>query len=97
MKAKQNIMEVKINVFVRKSDHYKQPKGQEYNVKKEVIIGNTEQEVLDKFYKKNRRADASYYNEFVDSKWKSKLKEWYNSDDYKKRSFSLYYENSIVD
>ena len=37
MKAKQNIMEVKINVFVRKSDHYKQPKGQEYNVKKEVI------------------------------------------------------------
>ena len=59
-------MEVKINVFVRKSDHYKQPKGQEYNVKKEVIIGNTEQEVLDKFYKKNRRADASYYNEFVD-------------------------------
>ena len=49
MKAKQNIMEVKINVFVRKSDHYKQPKGQEYNVKKEVIIGNTEQEVLDKF------------------------------------------------
>ncbi len=96
MKVKE-ILHVKINVFVEKSDHYKQPRGHEYNVNEEIIIGNSEQEILDKFYKKNKRADASYYHEFADSKWKLKLKEWYNSDDYNKRSFSLYYENSIVD
>jgi len=90
-------MKVKINVFVRKSDHYKQPKVHKYNVIEEVILGNTEQEILDKFYKKNRGADASYYNEFASNEWKNKLKQWYNSDNYKKRSFSLYYENSIVD
>jgi len=90
-------MEVKINVFVRKSDHWNHPKGQEYNVREELIKGNTQQEILDKFYKMNKRCDASYYNEFADTKWKNQLKEWYASEDYKKRSFSLYYENSIVD
>jgi len=39
----------------------------------------------------------SYYNEFADTEWKNRLKEWYASENYKKRSFSLYYENSIVD
>ena len=89
-------MEVKINVFIRKSDHWKQPRGQKYNIKEETIKG-TEQEILDKFYKKNKQCDASYYIKFIDTKWEKKLKEWYNSDDYKRRSFSLYYENLIVD
>ena len=90
-------MEVKINVFVRKSDHWEHPEGQEYNVWEELNKGNTQQEILDKFYKKNKRCDQCYYNEFADAKWKNLLKEWYDSDDYKQRSFSLYYENSIVD
>jgi len=90
-------MEAKINVFIRKSDHYLQPRGQEYDVKEEVIEGNTEQEILDKFYKKNKNADASYYNKFASKYWDNKLKEWYDSPDYEKRSFKLYYENRIVD
>ena len=97
MKYWKQQMEVKINVFIRKSDHWKHPREQEYDVREEIIKGSTQQEILDKFYKKNRRCDASYYNEFADTKWQNKLKEWYNSDDYKKRSFSLYYENSIID
>jgi len=90
-------MEVKINVFVRKYDHWKHPDGQKYNVREELIKGDTQQEILDKFYKKNRRCDASYYYRFADTKWKNRLEEWYDSEDYKKRSFSLYYENATVD
>ena len=90
-------MEVKINVFVRKSDHWKQPKGNEYDVREEIITGDTDQEIIDKFYIKNSRSDASYYSKFTDAVWEKKLQEWYDSDDCKKRSFSLYYKNSIVD
>ena len=90
-------MEAKITIFVRKSDHYNHPKGEKYNTREEHIKGDTEQEILDKFYIKNKRCDASYYFEFSDIEWGNKLKAWYKSDDYKKRSFSLYYQNSIVD
>ena len=92
-----NIIEAKINVFVRKSDHWKFPKRQKYDVREETIVGRTQQEVLDKFYMKNKRCDASYYNKFVDIEWQKRLTDWYKSDDYEKRSFSLYYQNSIVD
>ncbi len=90
-------MKVKINVFVRKSDHWKLPEGQKYDIREETIEGRTEQEILDKFYMKNKRCDASYYNKFVEFKWQKKLSDWYKSDDYERRSFGLYYKNSIVD
>ena len=90
-------MIVKIKTFIRKTDHYKQPKGEKYNIKEGVIIGESEQDIFDKFYKKNRRADNSYYNEFKKKEWKEKLSNWYKSEDFKKRSFDLYYHNSIVD
>lgn len=90
-------MEVKINVFVMKSDHWNHPRGQRYNVREEVIKGDTQQEILDKFYKKNRRCSMNYYNKFADTKWQNLLEEWYASEDYKKRSFLLCYENSVVD
>ena len=91
------MIKVKINVFVRKSDHWQQPIGQEYNVREVIVQGSNNQEVIDNFYRKNKGCDASYYNEFSDIKWRNKLKDWYDSEDYKKRSFSLYYKNSIVD
>ena len=91
-------MKAEIKIFVRKSDHYKFIiLNEQYNIKTEFIEANTEQEILDKFYKKNKRSDASYYNKFTSVDWNKKLNDWYKSDDYKKRSFSLYYENSIVD
>jgi len=90
-------MEVKINVFIRKSDHWNQLTGQKYNIREDLIQGSTQQEILDNFYKKNRKCDASYYNEFSETKWKNLLKVWYDSDNYKQRSFSLYYESSLVD
>lgn len=90
-------MTAEIEIFRRKSDHYLQPEGSKYIVSKESIEGKSEQEILDKFYKLNKRADMTLYRKFIDKEWDKKLNEWYNSEDYKRRSFSLFYENSIVD
>lgn len=90
-------METQIKIFARKSDHYNYSGDEKYNTYLEYLRAETEQGILDIFYKKNRRADASHYSEFVDNKWQLKYDSWLNSEDYNKRSFNLYYENSIVD
>ena len=90
-------MEAKINIFRRKANHWELLEEQRYDIREELLKGDTHQEILDKFYKKDKRSDASFYIKFVDPKWRRRLEEWYDSEDYAKRSFSLYYENSIVD
>ena len=90
-------MEVKINIYSRKSNHWKFVGDDRYNIREDIIVGDTEQDILDKFYIKNRNCDMSYYHQFQDEKWERKLHEWYKSDDYKKRSFSLFYKDRIVD
>jgi hypothetical protein len=61
------------------------------------ISGNTEQEILDKYYKLNSRSHAFSYHEFCDPTWLVKYKTWLNSEDYKKRAMSLYYGHGFVD
>lgn len=90
-------MKVKINVYVRKSDYWKNPGKDDYDIREEYIEGDNEQDIIDKFYIKNRRCDAGFFHRFADEEWKQKLSNWLNSEDYQKRSFSLYYSNSIVD
>jgi len=59
----------------------------------------TEIGLFEQFYKLNnslRYCNGSYY-EFQDKQWKQKYKDWLQSDDYKKKSFNLYYGNGVVD
>ena len=63
------------------------------------IQADTEIELFEIFYKLNnslRYCNGSYYK-FQDAKWVEKYKEWLKSDDYKKKSFNLYYGNGVVD
>jgi hypothetical protein len=56
-------------------------------------------DAFEQFYKLNnslRYCSGSYYK-FKDSNWNSKYNEWLKSDDYKSKSFNLYYGNGIVD
>jgi hypothetical protein len=65
----------------------------------EDIEAETEIELFEKFYKKNNqiRYCNGHQYKFVDSEWECKYKEWLNSDDYKSKSFNLYYGGGIVD
>ena len=70
-----------------------------YLIREEVITGNSEIELFEAFYKKNnqlRYCNGSYYV-FKHDDWKNKYSEWLKSDDYKSKSFSLYYGGGIVD
>lgn len=65
----------------------------------ESISGNTEVDIFETFYKKNnqlRYCNGSEFK-FKDSEWKTKYSNWLNSDDYKSKSFNLYYGNGVVD
>ena len=56
-------------------------------------------DLFEKFYKKNnslRYCNGSYYK-FEDKQIEQKYNEWLKSDDYKKKSFNLYYGNGVVD
>jgi hypothetical protein len=67
--------------------------------KQEEIEGNNDIEIFENFYKKNnslRYCNGSYYK-FNCDKWIIKYNEWLKSDDYKKKSFNLYYGNGVVD
>jgi hypothetical protein len=71
-------------------------------VRQEIIEGNTEIELFEKFYKLNnslRYCNGSYYKFVYDKKhnWEIKYKAWINSEDYKKKSFDLYYGGGVVD
>jgi hypothetical protein len=55
--------------------------------------------IFEKFYKMNnslRYCNGSYYK-FNDEKWQNKYNEWLKTDDYKSKSFNLYYGNGVVD
>lgn len=68
-------------------------------IRTEDINGNDDIELFEKFYKMNnslRYCNGSYFK-FKDKEWIQKYNEWLNSDDYKKKSFNLYYGNGVVD
>lgn len=68
-------------------------------VSQSTIIAANEIEVFEIFYGMNnklRYCNGSYYK-FVDNDWDTMYKEWLKSDDYKQKSFQLYYGNGIVD
>jgi hypothetical protein len=55
--------------------------------------------LFEQFYKLNnslRYCNGSYFK-FQDKEWEEKYKEWLKSDDYKQKSFNLYYGNGVVD
>ena len=65
----------------------------------EEIRGNSEIELFENYYKLNnglRYCNGSYYD-WTDIKQKQKYREWLKSDDFKKKHFSLYYGNGVVD
>ena len=67
--------------------------------RKEEINGNTEIEIFENFYNKNnslRYCNGSYYK-FQSKEWENKYNNWLKSDDYKNKSFNLYYGNGTVD
>jgi hypothetical protein len=64
-----------------------------------TISGENDIEIFEKFYKENnslRYCNGSHYT-FISSEWEQKYKDWLNSDDYKAKSFNLYYGNGVVD
>lgn len=67
--------------------------------RQEEIEGSNNIDIFEQFYNKNnslRYCNGSYY-EFQDKEWKQKYNEWLHSDDYKNKSFELYYGGGIVD
>ena len=59
----------------------------------------TEIGLFEQCYKLNnslRYCNGSHYT-FQDKQWERRYKEWLQSDDYKKKSFNLYYGNGVVD
>jgi hypothetical protein len=65
----------------------------------ETLTANSEIEMFEEFYKKNNRlryCNGSYFK-FKDDEWSNKYSEWLKSDDYKKKSFNLYYGGGVVD
>jgi hypothetical protein len=67
--------------------------------KTEKINASTEIDVFEQFYKLNnslRYCNGSYYK-FQDEQWENRYKSWLQSDDYKQKSFALYYGNGVVD
>ncbi len=55
--------------------------------------------LFEQFNKLNNqlRYCSGYYYKFQDKQLELKYKEWLHSDDYKVKSFKLYYGNGIVD
>jgi hypothetical protein len=67
--------------------------------KQKEIEDDTEIGLFEQFYKLNnslRYCNGSYYK-FQDKDWENKYNAWLKSDDYKKKSFNLYYGNGVVD
>jgi len=63
------------------------------------IEGTDEIDLFEQFYKLNnslKYCNGSYYK-FQDKNWENKYNDWLKSDDYKKKSFNLYYGNGVVD
>lgn len=67
--------------------------------KQETIEADDDIAIFEKFYKMNnslRYCNGSYYK-FNDKQWQDKYNEWLKTDDYKSKSFNLYYGNGVVD
>ena len=69
-------------------------------IKNQTTISATNDiKLFEQFYKLNnslRYCNGSHYT-WQDAEWKNKYKAWLKSDDYKKKSFRLYYGNGVVD
>jgi len=66
---------------------------------KEEINAENEIALFEKFYKMNnslRYCNGTYYK-FEDAKIEIKYREWLKSEDFKTKSFNLYYGNGVVD
>jgi hypothetical protein len=99
-------MKANLNYYdnVRETKEY--PSGGYYESSSTKLIRNieidgiTEIDIFEKFYKLNnslRYCNGSYYK-FETKDWQDKYNEWLKSDDYKSKSFNLYYgEGGIVD
>lgn len=69
-------------------------------VSQKQIEGVSDIDIFEQFYKLNnslRYCNGSYYK-FNEQEWVDKYQAWLKSDDYKAKSFNLYYgKNGIVD
>jgi hypothetical protein len=65
----------------------------------ETIEDDNDIAIFEKFYKMNnslKYCNGSYYK-FNDIEWQDKYNDWLKTDDYKSKSFNLYYGNGVVD
>jgi hypothetical protein len=99
-------MEVEVNYFVQVTETRRYQNGGGFyshsstQLKEvEIIKADDEISIFEIFYKKNNRLRYcnGYYYEFVSPIWKKKYDDWLKSDDYKQKSFNLYYGDGIVD
>jgi hypothetical protein len=89
-------MEIILDYWDRKDYQY----SWESEIKKqEIIEADDDIAIFEKFYKMNnslRYCNGSYYK-FNDKQWQDRYNEWLKTDDYKSKSFNLYYGNGVVD
>jgi hypothetical protein len=88
-------MKVELNYYdrINYTSVYSEIKSQK------TIEAEDEISIFEQFYKLNnslRYCNGSYYK-FKSDEWQTKYDNWLKSDDYKKKSFDLYYGNGIVD
>lgn len=65
----------------------------------QTIAAETEISLFEQFYELNNRlryCNGSSYK-WQDPEWEAKYQSWRKSDDYKKKSFNLFYGNGVVD
>jgi hypothetical protein len=63
-----------------------------------IITVKNDIDAFEQFYKLNnslRYCNGSYYK-FKDINWGNKYNQWLKSDDYKSKSFNLYYGRGVV-
>ena len=68
-------------------------------VRTEEITVQSDMDSFEQMYKKNnslRYCNGAYYK-FTDKLRQVKYEDWLKSDDFKKKSFNLYYGNGVVD
>jgi hypothetical protein len=89
-------MEIVLDYWDRKDYSY----SWESEIKNQKTIeADDDIAIFEKFYKMNnslRYCNGSYYK-FNDKQWQDKYNEWLKTDDYKSKSFNLYYGNGVVD
>jgi hypothetical protein len=89
-------MEVVLDYWDRKDYQYS---GESEIKNQKTIEADDDIAIFEQFYKMNnslRYCNGSYYK-FNDKQWQDKYNEWLKTDDYKSKSFNLYYGNGVVD